>query len=65
VTKSYQPNFFEQVTASQFFGGATIGGNQSITISVGTGSAIIYGSTTDNTTNDPAIQVMIVSFAIA
>ena len=28
-------------------------------------NAIIYGSSTDNTTNDPAIQVMTVSFAIA
>jgi len=65
VTKSYQPNWFEQPTASALFSGATIGGNYIVEISVSSGSAIIYGSTTDNTTNDPAIQVMTVSFAIA
>jgi hypothetical protein len=65
VTKTYQPNWFEQPSASALFDGATIPANAIIQISVSSGSAIIYGSTTDNTTNDPAIQVMTVSFAIA
>jgi hypothetical protein len=42
-----------------------IGANNIVQISVSSGSAIINGSTTDNTTNDPAIQVMTVAFAIA
>jgi len=65
VTKTYQPDWFEQPTASVLFGGVAIGANAIVQISVSSGSAIIYGSTTDNTTNDPAIQVMTVSFAIA
>lgn len=65
VTKTYQPNWFEQPSASALFDGMAIPANAIIQISVGSGSAIIYGSTTDNTTNDPAIQVMTVSFAIA
>jgi len=32
---------------------------------VSTGSAIIYGATADNTTNDPSIQFARVLFAIA
>ena len=65
VTKTYQPNWFEQPSATVLFGVASIGANNIVQISVSSGSAIIYGSTTDNTTNDPAIQVMTVAFAIA
>ena len=57
VTKTYGADFFEQPDASTFLGGFTIGGNQSIQITVTSGSIIVYGSTTDNTTNDPAMQV--------
>lgn len=56
VTKSYLPNWFEQVDSTSFFAGFAIGGNQSIAITISSGSAIVYGSTTDNTTNDPNIQ---------
>ncbi len=63
VSKTYQPNWFEQPGASGFFG-VPIGANDIIQISVSSGSAIIYGSTTDNTTNDPALQFMTVTFAI-
>ena len=56
VTKSYPPNWFEQVDSTGFFGGFAISGNQSIAITISSGSAIIYGSTTDNITNDPNIQ---------
>ncbi len=55
-TKSYLPNWFEQVGSTTFVGNTVIAGNQSIAITVTSGSAIVYGSTTDNTTNDPAIQ---------
>ena len=66
VTKTYLPNSFEQVSAESFFGGGiTIGANQSISISVGDGSAIVYGATTDNITNDPSVQYAIAVFAIA
>lgn len=65
VTKSYLPNWFEQVDSTSFFAGTAIGPNQSIAISVSVGSAIVYGSTTDNTTNDPNIQFAVALFGIA
>ncbi|HEX7679017.1 MAG TPA: hypothetical protein VF713_12885 [Thermoanaerobaculia bacterium] len=65
VTKSYMPNYFEQVSAESFLGGVTIGSNQMIVLTVNDGSAIIYGSTTDNVTNDPSVQFAIVVYAIA
>ena len=64
VTKTYAPNNFDQVSAESFFGGASIGANQMIVITVTDGSAIIYGSTTDNVTNDPSVQLAIVAYAI-
>jgi hypothetical protein len=66
VTKTYQPNWFEQVDSTTFFNGTTVGANQSIAITVTIGgSAIVYGSTTDNTTNDPNIQFAVALFGIA
>jgi hypothetical protein len=56
VTKSYPPSWFEQVGSAAFFSPSDIGPNDSIMITVTSGEAIVYGSTTDNTTNDPAIQ---------
>ena len=64
VTKSYWPNSFEQISAEAFFGGVSIGANQMVVISVNDGSAIIYGSTTDNVTNDPSVQFATVAYAI-
>lgn len=65
VGKSYQPNWFEQVGSDTFFTGTAIGPNQSIAITVSSGSAIVYGSTTDNITNDPNIQFAVALFGIA
>jgi hypothetical protein len=65
VTKTYLPNFFEQVDSTSFFAGTALGPNQSISITVGGGSAVVYGSTTDNTTNDPNIQFAVALFGIA
>lgn len=56
ITRTYLPNWFEQMDAATFFSGTPVGSNQSIAIIVTSGSAIVYGSTTDNTTNDPNIQ---------
>jgi hypothetical protein len=53
LTKSYQPNWFEQVDSTTFLGGMVVRSNESIAITVATGSAVVYGSTTDNKTNDP------------
>jgi hypothetical protein len=62
VTKSYPPIWFEQTDAASFLGGP-IAANQSIRFTINAGSAVIYGSTTDNTTNDPAIQLVFASYA--
>ncbi|HYS52714.1 MAG TPA: hypothetical protein VER58_02975 [Thermoanaerobaculia bacterium] len=56
VGKTYPANWFEQVDAGTFFFGAAIGANLKVRINVSSGSAIIYGSTTDNVTNDPSVQ---------
>jgi len=65
VTKSYLPNWFEQVDSTTFFAGTAVGANQSISITVSVGSAIVYGSTTDNINNDPNIQFAVALFGIA
>jgi hypothetical protein len=62
VTKTYHPNWFEQVDAASFLGRA-IEGNESIEIHVTEGGAIVYGATTDNVTNDPAVQFAVVRFS--
>lgn len=64
VTRTYTANYFIQTDAATFTGGA-IAADESIQISISSGSAIVYGSTTDNTTNDPAIQFVEGIYAIA
>jgi hypothetical protein len=59
LTKIYAPTFFEQISGAEFLGGAAFGANDSITIQVTAGSAIVYGVTADNTTQDPSIQFAI------
>ncbi len=56
LTKSYPPTFFEQISGVEFLEGTAFGANDSITIQVISGSAIVYGATADNTTADPSIQ---------
>ena len=55
-TRTYAPNFFEQQGGSVFLGAAP-GPSDSVSITVDAGSAIVYGASTDNKTQDPAIQV--------
>jgi len=56
LTKTYAPNFFEQISGAEFLATSPFGANDSITIAVTSGSAIVYGVTADNTTQDPSIQ---------
>jgi hypothetical protein len=63
VTHGYTANYFIQTDGTTFVGGP-LTGDESIQISLTSGSAIVYGSTTDNTTNDPAIQFVEGTFAI-
>jgi hypothetical protein len=62
VTKTYPPNWFEQVDASTFMG-TTVRSNEVIKFTVTSGTAIVYGSSTDNTTNDPAAVFVFACYA--
>ena len=55
VTKTYGATFYEQQSATTYLG-APLPANASIEISISSGSAIVYGATVDNVTNDPSIQ---------
>jgi hypothetical protein len=53
---AYDPTFFKQTSSGDLLG-LTLTGGETITFTVKSGSVIIYGSTTDNTTQDPTLQV--------
>ena len=55
TSKTYLPDWFEQVDSTSFFG-VPIGASQKIRITITNGNGIIYGATTDNVTNDPSVQ---------
>jgi len=56
TTKTYGPTFFTQIGSAAMLDGYALVGGETITIQVTAGSAFIYGSTTDNTTQDPSVQ---------
>lgn len=58
TTHSYAPTFFTQPPSSSFLDGYVLTGGETITIDITSGAAILYGSTTDNTTNDPSVQFL-------
>lgn len=55
-TRAYPPDYFEQPALSQFLNGATPVVNGVVTVTVRSGKAVIYASTTDNRTNDSSIR---------
>lgn len=57
VTRTYAPSYFEQRDSTAFLEGAVLAANDTITVSVVSGSAIVYGATVDNRTNDPSLQL--------
>lgn len=61
VTKSYPPNWFEQVDVTTFMG-TPVRSNEVIRFTITSGAAIVYGSSTDNVTNDPAAVVVFASY---
>jgi hypothetical protein len=56
LDREYAPHLFEQTSSAAFLGGHALSGSETISILVTRGSAIVYGATTDNITNDPAQQ---------
>ena len=63
VDLAYDPTFFTQQPSTTLLGGA-IPDNAMIEVTVSTGSAIVYGATIDDVTNDPSIQFARIAFAI-
>lgn len=55
LNKTYGPTFFEQVSANSF-AGLTLDASDTITFAMISGKALIYGSQTDNKTQDPSVQ---------
>lgn len=55
LQKTFAPTFFQQVSAASFIE-ADVPQNGAIFIFVSEGSAILYGATTDNKTQDPSVQ---------
>lgn len=56
VTRRYAPNLYEQVTASDFVDGTELSGGESMGVEVTQGSAIVFGATGDNRTQDPSLH---------
>src|ERR1051326_28035 len=56
VHQSYPATYFTQVSAATLTG-ATFSGDETIVFEVEAGSAMIYASSTDNTTQDPSVQI--------
>ncbi|MEO6260718.1 MAG: hypothetical protein ABIP63_10220, partial [Thermoanaerobaculia bacterium] len=54
--RTYPSTFFTQVSSEALFDGYALGGGETVSLEIVSGSAIIYGSTTDNTTNDPTLE---------
>jgi len=56
VTRTFAPNYFAQLAASDLTGGA-VAANQTIVISVDAGSAVIYGSSVSSNGAGSTLQV--------
>ncbi|MEA2345596.1 MAG: hypothetical protein QOF63_3765 [Thermoanaerobaculia bacterium] len=56
TAKSFGPTFFRQIGSTEILDGYALAGGETITIQITSGSAFVYGSTTDNTTQDPSVQ---------
>lgn len=56
-TRAYPASYFEQRDSAAFLGAAAVAANDTITIQVVSGGAIVYGATVDNRTNDPSLQL--------
>ncbi len=55
--RTYAPSYFEQRDSASFLEGAAVSANDTITVQVTSGAAIVYGATVDNRTNDPSLQL--------
>jgi hypothetical protein len=56
-TRSFVANYFTQSSANAF-AGTTLSAGDYIEVQITSGSAILYGASVDNLTNDPSVQVV-------
>jgi len=56
VQQSFPATYFQQSGSSDFLDGFVLTGGETISLEITSGSAFIYGATTDNVTNDPSVQ---------
>ena len=56
TTKTYPPNFLTQAEGGAF-AGIALNASDTVAFDVTAGSAIVYGATADNRTQDPSLQV--------
>jgi hypothetical protein len=56
AVRTLPPSYFRQFGSAEILEGYVLAGGETITLTVTSGSAFLYGSTTDNTTNDPSVQ---------
>ena len=56
LSRTYPPNFFEQISATSFLNGAAVAPGGYIVVQVESGSGFIYSAVTDNRTNDGNIR---------
>jgi hypothetical protein len=57
TTRAFPPNYHEQQDAAGFLGVFDVPPGGSISITVNSGAAILYGATVDNRTGDPSLQI--------
>jgi streptogramin lyase len=57
ASRTFPTTYHEQESASAFLGVSTLPAGGSITVAAGSGGAIFYGATVDNTTGDPSLQI--------
>jgi len=56
LNRVYPPNYFEQISLSQFLNGEAVAPGGYIVVQVESGSLFVYGAVTDNRTNDGSIR---------
>jgi hypothetical protein len=57
LSKTLSPTYFRQTSSFEFLEGFTLAGGETISFAITSGSAFVYGATTDNVTNDPSMQL--------
>jgi streptogramin lyase len=57
VSRVFPDTYHEQTSAAEFLGISTLPAGGSISITIESGTAFLYGATVDNVTGDPSLQI--------